>query len=294
LLIEHQVPSEHISMIALDQEAAAAPAAVPSGIPSLHSEHVLTEDSVSRERGRYILKKSTDGSILGGAVGLLIGVSSLFIPGVGPVVVAGPLAASVGGVVFGSLTAVTGAGTGALSGAFVGALKSENIAEHEAHSYVDWIQRGGTLLLVRTEEEREAEVHTLLKEAGAVDSHEAQWHALDKRAMVAPANLDTQPAWHDTSKAGTTAGAAAGAAVGAAVGSVAGPVGTVGGGAAGAAAGAAVGSVGDVGGKQLEKQHAQAPQDVQQDSQKDAQQKDAFGEEPDEEHQHDEKDEQGR
>src|SRR3954447_8286750 len=64
------------------------------------------------------------GAMFGGIGGLLLGLGALAIPGVGPVLAAGPLAA-----------ALTGAGIGAAGGAVVGALTDSGVPERDAQFY---------------------------------------------------------------------------------------------------------------------------------------------------------------
>jgi hypothetical protein len=64
------------------------------------------------------------GGLLGGLGGLLVGVGALAIPGIGPIVAAGPLAA-----------ALAGAGLGAATGGLLGALVGAGIPEEEARHW---------------------------------------------------------------------------------------------------------------------------------------------------------------
>jgi len=65
------------------------------------------------------------GTALGGVAGLLLGLGALAIPGLGPLVAAGPLAA-----------ALAGAGAGAVAGGLMGALTDLGVSEDEARSNV--------------------------------------------------------------------------------------------------------------------------------------------------------------
>lgn len=67
--------------------------------------------------------------MLGGGAGLLAGLSSLAIPGVGPVVAAGWL-----------ITTLTGAGVGAAAGGLLGSLTGAGVEEAGAKGYAE---RGG-------------------------------------------------------------------------------------------------------------------------------------------------------
>lgn len=77
------------------------------------------------------------GGILGGLGGLLLGAGALAIPGIGPIVAAGPIAAALGG-------AAVGAGTGGIVGALVGL----GFPEEEAKEYEESVEEGDILVLV--------------------------------------------------------------------------------------------------------------------------------------------------
>lgn len=90
------------------------------------------------------------GAAIGGIGGLLVGMGALAIPGIGPIVAAGPLAA-----------ALVGAGAGAVAGGLIGALTDAGIPEEEAGWYAEGVRRGGTLVAVRADDaaaERAADV----------------------------------------------------------------------------------------------------------------------------------------
>ena len=82
------------------------------------------------------------GAVVGGLGGLLVGLGVLAIPGVGPVVAAGPLAAT-----------LLGAGVGAAAGGLIGSLMDVGVPEEEAGYYAEGIRRGSTLVAVNTEDE---------------------------------------------------------------------------------------------------------------------------------------------
>lgn len=82
------------------------------------------------------------GAVIGGIVGLLIGTTSLAIPGLGALVVAGPLA-----------SALAGAATGALAGGLLGALVEWGVPEVEAEYYTEGVRRGSTLVALKVADE---------------------------------------------------------------------------------------------------------------------------------------------
>ena len=85
------------------------------------------------------------GAILGGAAGWLVGIGALAIPGIGPIVAAGPIAAALG---VAGTTAAAGAGVGVVAGGVIGALTGWGFSESEAKAYQDGIERGDLLLAV--------------------------------------------------------------------------------------------------------------------------------------------------
>jgi len=196
------------------------------------------------------------GGVLGGVLGLLVGVGALAIPGIGPVLAAGPLAAALGAA---GASTLVGAGIGAAAGGIIGALVGAGIPEQDAGFYAEGVRRGGTLVLVKASDDLAQRAYDSMRHYGAVDVdersgnwRESGWNSFDPSADVYTDTTDLDDKWDRSSKIGTTGGALAGAATGAAIGSVAGPVGTAIGGAAGAVTGAGVGAAGDVAGKSYE------------------------------------------
>ena len=102
---------------------------------------------------------ATVGTVLGGGAGLLAGLGMLAIPGVGPVVAAGWLIA----------TAV-GAGVGAAGGGLLGSLVGAGVSETDAHIYAEGVRRGGTLVTVKSDDDKVATVERILDSHNAVDS----------------------------------------------------------------------------------------------------------------------------
>jgi hypothetical protein len=81
------------------------------------------------------------GIVLGGAMGWLLGVGSLAIPGLGPFIAAGPI-----------MAALAGAGVGGAVGGIAGALIGMGIPEYEAKRYEGRVKNGGILLSVHCED----------------------------------------------------------------------------------------------------------------------------------------------
>jgi hypothetical protein len=97
------------------------------------------------------------GAILGGALGWLAGIGALAIPGVGPLIAAGPIMAALAGV-----------GAGAVTGGVVGALVGLGMPEYEAKRYEGRIRSGGILLSVHCDNsDWVSRAEKILKDTGA-------------------------------------------------------------------------------------------------------------------------------
>lgn len=104
-------------------------------------EEVSRETETKTEEG--LATGAAAGGILGGLTGLLIGAGALAIPGIGPLVAAGPLAGALSG-------AALGAGTGGLAGALIGM----GIPEDDAKQYEEEVKNGKILVLVDQDAQR--------------------------------------------------------------------------------------------------------------------------------------------
>jgi uncharacterized protein (TIGR02271 family) len=118
------------------------------------------------EQVEDMAKGAGTGAAIGGAAGLLLGLTALAIPGIGPVLAAGPLAAL-----------IAGAGVGATAGGLVSGLTRLGVDDDEAGTYAEGLKRGGTLISVNAPDERADRVVAALKRNGAieVDKRAAQW-----------------------------------------------------------------------------------------------------------------------
>ena len=81
------------------------------------------------------------GAALGGVLGWLVGVGAIAIPGIGPLVAAGPVVA-----------ALAGAGAAGATGGLVGGLVGAGIPEIEAKRYAGRIREGAYLLSVHCDD----------------------------------------------------------------------------------------------------------------------------------------------
>ena len=99
------------------------------------------------------------GGVVGGALGLLAGIGALAIPGVGPLIAAGPI-----------MGALAGLGVGGAVGGLIGALVGMGIPEYEAKRYEGRIKEGGVLLSVHCDTADEiTRAKDVLKATGAED-----------------------------------------------------------------------------------------------------------------------------
>ena len=75
--------------------------------------------------------------LVGGVTGFLVGMGALTIPGIGPLVAAGPV-----------MTALSGAAVGAAVGGLGGCLVGIGLPEYEAKLYAGKVSEGGMLIVV--------------------------------------------------------------------------------------------------------------------------------------------------
>jgi hypothetical protein len=101
------------------------------------------------------------GAVLGGLGGLLVGLGALAIPGIGPVIAAGPL-----------ISTLAGAGIGAATGGLIGALVDLGIPEEHAHVYSEGVTQGGTLVVVHADANRADRALSILNRFNPVDIDE--------------------------------------------------------------------------------------------------------------------------
>ena len=97
--------------------------------------------------------------MLGGALGWLVGIETLAIPGLGPFIAAGPL-----------MAALSRAAAGAALGGVTGALIGLGIPEYEAKRYEGKIKAGNILISVHAQESTaRARAKKIFESAGAKD-----------------------------------------------------------------------------------------------------------------------------
>jgi len=116
------------------------------------------------------------GGAIGSTLGLLAGIGSLAIPGVGPLIAAGPI-----------MGALAGLGVGGAVGGLVGALVGLGIPEYEAKRYEGRVKDGGILLSVHCATSEEiTRAKKILKQTGADDIASAGEKDADEYAITTP------------------------------------------------------------------------------------------------------------
>lgn len=117
----------------------------------------------------------TTGGVIGGTLGVLAGVGMLAIPGIGPLIAAGPIMAGLAGL-----------GVGGAVGGLVGALVGMGIPEYEAKRYEGRVKGGGTLLSVHCNTSDEiSRTKDMLKGTGAEDIASTSESSSPKETPVA-------------------------------------------------------------------------------------------------------------
>lgn len=126
--------------------------------PDKESTHEFSHEKNTKAPEGAVAGAAT-GGVLGGALGLLVGIGALAIPGVGPLIAAGPL-----------LAALSGAAAGATVGGIAGGLVGLGIPELEAKRYENRIAEGNILISVLAETGDQVKLaKDVLTSAGAED-----------------------------------------------------------------------------------------------------------------------------
>lgn len=182
-LVDNGFPRDNISLIANNRGDTNTTTAATTG------------ESVADETGAGAGVGAGIGAAVGGIGGLLVGLGALTIPGIGPVLAAGPLAVA--------LSALTGAGVGAVAGGvtggLLGALIGLGIPEEEAEYYVEGVRRGGVLVTVQADEFNTDQIMDILNSYNPVDINEraAAWRTSGWQGSAVDMESDIQTAPHE-------------------------------------------------------------------------------------------------
>ena len=155
----------------------------------------LTDAAIDRNRG--VDGRADDGSnaaagavtggVVGGAAGLAASLMGLAIPGIGPIIAAGPI-----------VSLLTGAGVGAVAGGLIGGLTDMGVSRPDAEYYAEAVRRGGALVTVRADDARAERAAEIMRSHGAIDIErraeqwrERGWTGFDEKTPpYTPADLD--------------------------------------------------------------------------------------------------------
>ncbi len=150
-----------------------------SGFPTSEISILLPDTAGKHDIGHVKATKAPEGAttgaaaggVTGGVIGLLAGIGALAIPGVGPLIAAGPIVA-----------ALSGAAVGGTAGGIVGGLIGLGIPEIEAKRYEQKLKAGNFLIAVhaRTDEE-EDRAEEIFKGAGAQDITSSSMSSVPKK-----------------------------------------------------------------------------------------------------------------
>ncbi|MGZ5565391.1 MAG: quinol:electron acceptor oxidoreductase subunit ActD [Limisphaerales bacterium] len=111
------------------------------------------------------------GALVGGAMGWLLGIGAIAIPGLGPFIAAGPI-----------MAALAGAGVGGAVGGIAGALIGMGIPEYEAKRYQNRVREGRILIAVHSENaDQTRSAKQIFQDSGAEDIATAGEQAVTDR-----------------------------------------------------------------------------------------------------------------
>jgi hypothetical protein len=105
---------------------------------------------------------ASSGAWLGGLFGVLIGAAFIWVPGFGPLLVAGPLAAML-------LGGVEGAVAGAAGGGLLGALVGWGVSKKHVIKYEEHLKGGKYLVIAHGSTDEVVHAHDILKATGATE-----------------------------------------------------------------------------------------------------------------------------
>jgi len=164
-LVNYGIDRDEISLIAGDRKGDYASSASQTGDRNSW-DNTRTTDTGSATAGGAVT-----GAVVGGVGGALLSLSALAIPGIGPVIAAGPLVAG-----------LVGAGAGAAVGGLVGALTEAGVPEEEAGYYVEGVHRGGTLVSVKTDDAETDQVVDIMNRYNPINVKEqaSSWRSEDR------------------------------------------------------------------------------------------------------------------
>jgi len=143
------------------------------------------------------------GGVIGGLAGAAVALTAIVIPGIGPIIAAGPLVALLGG----ATGAVIGGTAGAISGGVAASLIHLGISDDEADYYAEAIRRGNALLTVTAKDDNQASlISDVLRRYNPINLKRRvnEWREKGWQGFDRPVD---QPVIHDDLKADATTNA---------------------------------------------------------------------------------------
>jgi len=174
---------------------------VANNVTGEYGTHVHdTEDAVTAEDGAAF------GAASGGIIGALAGLGALAIPGIGPVIAAGPLIAALTG---GAVGALAGAPTGGL---VAGLVKTHHMDADDAELYAEGVRRGDTLVTAHIDDAKVTSARDILNRYNPTDVHgesstwrKEGWSKFDDTATpYSSTDLQTYRTGRSTNSVGTS------------------------------------------------------------------------------------------
>jgi uncharacterized membrane protein len=123
---------------------------------NLRRGELINDDDVNAAEGAGF------GALVGALTGLVIGLGALAIPGLGPVIAAGPIVSALAGT-------TVGAAAGAATGGIVAALVDLGVDEDDAGLYAEGIRRGGTMVAVKTRDDTAETAAGIMRSGQPID-----------------------------------------------------------------------------------------------------------------------------
>lgn len=144
---------------AVGNEVSVVRASDGAGLPRVDNEahHGITPTSADD-----VVAGATKGGAVGLGLGILAAAVALTIPGIGPILAAGPIVAALG-------TAAAATAAGVLGGGVVGWLVDQGVPADAANHYGTALGRGAVLVAVRSPHLSSADAVALLQKYGALD-----------------------------------------------------------------------------------------------------------------------------
>jgi len=156
-LVDSGVPINDISVVVKETHVEDAAVHDPDAAVLVGSvrevDHHDVEQAHSGSSGS--VGRVATGVTVGSALGALVGSALIVVPGIGPLIAAGPIVALMGSAL-----------AGGVMGGVAGALASDGIPEKAAELYHDRVSRGDALVTVLTSAHRAPSIELILEDGG--------------------------------------------------------------------------------------------------------------------------------